>query len=223
MMSELSREQVEAHLDVLDCSLSPKASKDSKLKLLATDAALRAKLDEQTKRVEKAERELGIRQEAFSRATQRHIAKCVTIADITAKLEAMTQDRNAYQKIAADWASAADLSQQADDFYEGYSEKTMRAMQALLTRSQQQLAASEQRFQAAENERIEWVQRGERAEQRVRELEESQLAWGAELSRAKPSVDTICPFSKCCSNDSSHGSIISLLQHPSIPVEGGPF
>lgn len=39
-MSELSREQVEAHLDVLDCSLSPKASEDSKLKLLATDAAL---------------------------------------------------------------------------------------------------------------------------------------------------------------------------------------
>lgn len=67
------------------------------------------------------------------------------IADLTAKLETLTQDRNAYQKIAADWAAAADLSQRADDFYKGYSEKTMRAMQALLTKSQQQLVASEQR------------------------------------------------------------------------------
>lgn len=47
------------------------------------------------------------------------------------------QEKEQWRHIAEDWAKAADLSQQPDDFYQGYSEKQMRAMQALLTRKTQ--------------------------------------------------------------------------------------
>lgn len=132
----------------------------------AHDAALRARLEEQTARADKAERilsEAGIPQSiqdvrnAWSALTERD----EQVSDLTAKLAdekelvahlrielaAVTQERNRAQREAL----------------ERYSHTKQ---------LEQQLAASEQRFHDAENERIEWVKRGERAAG-VREVAEN--------------------------------------------------
>lgn len=49
----LTREQVEAHLDVMECSLSPSAVKDSHKNLSVTDAALRLSLAQRDGQIDK--------------------------------------------------------------------------------------------------------------------------------------------------------------------------
>lgn len=46
-----------------------------------------------------------------------------------------------WKSIATDWSDAADRAQQPEVFYAEYSEKTMRAMQALMTKAKAQLAS----------------------------------------------------------------------------------
>ena len=52
---------------------------------------------------------------------------------------------NMWKKLAQDWAAAADAARQPDVFYVEYSEKPMRAMQALLTKERQRAEAAEHR------------------------------------------------------------------------------
>ena len=56
------------------------------------------------------------------------------------ELSAMTAERDQWKAIAEDWARAADKAMQPAAFYKEYDEGTMRAMQALMTRSQEKCA-----------------------------------------------------------------------------------
>ena len=127
-MSELSREQVELiALSFADDGMSYE-QRQAMQRMIDTDAAHRDKLEASEAECASWRTVLNNEREAARK-----------------RLEAVTLERDEWKKIATDWSDAADLSQQSDDFYNGYSEKTMRAMQALLTKSQQQLVASEQR------------------------------------------------------------------------------
>lgn len=71
------------------------------------------------------------------------------------RAEKAERERDAFKKIAGDWQTAADYSQQPVGFYKDYSEATMRAMQALKTKSDQRAESAESSLAAAVAERDE--------------------------------------------------------------------
>lgn len=71
---------------------------------------------------------------AYDEFTAKMVKKCGELEQALAEKDKEIAE---WRHIAEDWSRAADLSQQPDDFYQGYSEKQMRAMQALLTQQKQ--------------------------------------------------------------------------------------
>lgn len=67
---------------------------------------------------------------------------CITLLEANAKakadLAAMTKERDEWKVIAQDWSDAADRGRQPLEFYKGYGEATVRAIQAMMFRAEKE-------------------------------------------------------------------------------------